>query len=123
MGVFAYLGPTLKNYTYQRVKTALTKEASTLAALANTPSASGIIHAALVVPRPGITLSSLTYTPTANKVPGTLAVSGVASTRDALRNYQLALQEAPFAISATLPVSAYAQDTNIAFTITVTMAL
>ncbi|MDE1925493.1 MAG: hypothetical protein KGH79_04980 [Patescibacteria group bacterium] len=102
---------------------ALTSEASILASLANTPSASGIIRAVLVVSRPGITLSGLSYTPTKNKIPGTLAVSGTATTRDALRNYQLALQNAPFAASATLPVSAYAQDANIAFTITVTLAL
>jgi hypothetical protein len=55
------------------------------------------------------------------KAPGTLSVSGIAVTRGALRAYQLALQSAPFAVAANLPVSAYAKDTDIAFTITVTL--
>lgn len=100
---------------------ALTSDATTLTALANAPSASGLIRAALAVPRPGVRLSGFAYTPVISKVPGTLAVSGTAVTRDALRKYQLALQGAPFALSATLPVSAYAQDADIAFTITITL--
>ncbi len=102
--------------------TALTNDAATLTALANAPSASSIIRAVVAVPRPGIALSGFAYTPAANKISGTLALSGTAATRDALRKYQLALQGMPFALSATLPVSAYAKDTNIAFTITVTLA-
>ncbi|MHB8710323.1 MAG: hypothetical protein ACYC6X_02100 [Minisyncoccota bacterium] len=101
---------------------ALTNDTTILTALVNTPSATAIIRAALAVPRFGATLSSFTYTPSANGVPGTLAISGVAITRDALRNYQLALQSSLFARSATLPVSAYAQNTHIAFIITVTLA-
>lgn len=101
---------------------ALTSDAATLTALANAPSVSNIIRAVIAVSRPGIALSGFAYTPAANKVPGTLALSGTAATRDALRKYQLALQGAPFALSATLPVSAYAKDTDIAFTITITLA-
>lgn len=101
---------------------ALTADAAVLTALSNAPSASAIMRAVLALSRPGITLSGFAYTPTAKKVSSTLTVSGTAATRDALRNYQLALQGAPFALSAVLPVSAYAKDTNITFTITVTLA-
>lgn len=101
---------------------ALTNDAATLTALAGAPSVSTIIRAVISVSRPGIALSGFAYTPAANKIPGTLALSGTAATRDALRTYQLALQGAPFALSATLPVSAYAKDTDIAFTITITLA-
>lgn len=101
---------------------ALTNDAATLTALADAPSVSTIIRSAIAVPRPGVTLSGFSYTPAEGKVPGTLALSGTAATRDALRNYQLALQDSAFAFSATLPVSAYAKDANIAFTITVTLA-
>jgi Tfp pilus assembly protein PilN len=101
---------------------ALSGDAAILTALAGAPSVSAIIRTVLVVSRPGITLSGFAYTPTVNNVPGILTISGIAATRDALRGYQLALQGAPFALSAALPVSAYANDTNITFTITVTLA-
>ena len=102
--------------------TALSTKAATLIALADVPSASTIIRDVLAISRPGITLSAFAYTPTADKKPGTLAISGSSATRDALRSYQLALQNAPFALSVDLPISVYAKDTNIAFTITVTLA-
>jgi len=101
---------------------ALTQDTATLAALRDAPSASGIMRSVLAVARPGVTLSGFVYTPTADKTLGTLAISGTATTRDGLRNYQLALQNAPFARFATLPISAYAKDTDIAFTITITLA-
>ncbi len=101
--------------------TALSSRAATLTKLADAPSASATIRAMLAISRPGVTLSGFSYS-SATTRPGTLAISGVAATRDALRMYQLALQSAPFARSADLPVSAYAKDTDITFTITVTLA-
>ncbi|MHB8660990.1 MAG: hypothetical protein ACYC75_03630 [Minisyncoccota bacterium] len=101
---------------------ALTNDATVLTALAQAPSMSGIIRDVLAVPHPGITLSDFTYVPAAKNAPATLAVSGTAVTRDMLRSYQLALQGAPFARAAALPVSAYAKDADIAFTITLTLA-
>lgn len=101
---------------------ALTSNTDTLATLARMPSASAIIRSALAISRPGITLSGFEYVTTEKTRSGTLIVSGIAATRDALRSYQLALEGAPFARSANLPVSTYAKDSNIAFTITVTLA-
>lgn len=101
---------------------ALSNEAALLVALGSASSISATVRAALFVPRPGITLSGFVYTPVAEKNLGTLAVSGTAATRDALRNYQMALESTPFAVSADLPVSAYAKDADIAFTITMTLA-
>lgn len=100
---------------------ALSSNAATLTALSNAPSASVLIREILAVPRPGITLSSFAYTPAEGSSAGTIVVSGSSATRDALRNYQLALQGASFAQSAALPVSAYADDTDISFAITVTL--
>ncbi len=100
---------------------ALSSSATTLTALSNAPSVSTIIREVLAISHPGITLSGFAYTPSKGKSSGTVEVSGSSATRDALRNYQLALQGAPFALSAVLPVSAYANDTDIAFTITVTL--
>lgn len=101
---------------------ALTSNTDALAALSRAPSASAIVRLALAVPHPGITFSGFAYAPADGTRPGTLALSGTAATRDALRKYQLVLQGAPFARSADLPVSTYAKDSNIGFTVTVTLA-
>jgi hypothetical protein len=112
---------------------ALSRDADTLSALGGALSVSAVIRAVLAVPRTSITLSSFTYTPASSAAPksgapatpktfATLSLSGVATTRDALRSYQLALQAAPFARSADLPVSAYAKDTNNVFVITVALS-
>ena len=101
---------------------ALSGNTEVLAKLGNTKSASTIIRAVLAVPHPRVALSGFTYAPATGKNSGTLTVSGTATSRDSLRDYQLALQSAPFSASAVLPVSAYAKDSDIAFTITVTLA-
>lgn len=101
--------------------TTLSEQAAKIAALGGAPSASALVRSALAVPRPGISLSNFGYTRALEKVPGTLKVSGIASTRDALREYQIKLRQAPFAAAADLPVSAYAKDANIAFVITITL--
>lgn len=99
--------------------TALSNDATALIALSKRPSASAAARAALSVPRPGISLSSFTYTPGVKA--NILLISGIATTRDSLRGYQIALQGMPFAISATLPVSVYAKDADITFTITISL--
>lgn len=102
--------------------TRISKSAAMLTTLANAPSASEILRTALAITRPGVSLSSFEYTPAAGKSLGILKISGNAATRDALRQYQLAVSSAPFAHAADLPVSAYAKDSDIGFTITVTLA-
>ena len=101
---------------------ALSDDAAALSRLTQNPSVSAIIRSALALSRPGVTLSNISYTPSDGANAGMLAISGIARTREALRNYQLVLQGASFAKAAVLPVSAYAKDSNIAFTITVTLA-
>lgn len=101
--------------------TALSDSTAVLLALSKTRSVSEVLRAALAVPRPGITLSGFTFSPSAGKRADTLTLSGSSIKRDALRSYQLALQQASFAQSAVLPVSAYAKDADIPFTITVTL--
>lgn len=93
-----------------------------LKALASVPSASATVRAVLAVPRPGIRISGFTYAAAVEQTPGTIMISGTAAVRNALRDYQVALQSAPFITSADLPISAYAKDTDITFTITVTLA-
>ena len=102
--------------------TELSQEVVALTALAHQPAASTLIREALGLPRTGITLSSFSYMPIANKKPGTFYISGNALTRSALNAYLRMVQEASFASLATLPVSVYAGDADISFTITVTLA-
>jgi hypothetical protein len=96
--------------------TALSNSATTIIALSKKPSPSDAVRGMLSISRPGIRLSAFTYTP--GTASSTLLVTGTAETRDALRNYQIALQNMPSVTSAKLPVSVYAQDTEIPFTIT-----
>jgi Tfp pilus assembly protein PilN len=99
----------------------LSSNASSLISLSKTSSVSALVRSVLAVPRPGITLSGFTHTAATGKTNGTLTLSGIAATRDVLRNYQLALQGEPSISTAELPVSVYAKDSNIAFTITISL--
>ncbi len=101
---------------------ALGNDADILLTLQNMPSASTIVRSLLDISHPGITLAGISYTPADGTKQSTLAVIGAAATRDALRTYQLALASASFSRGANLPVSAYAKDSNIPFTVTVTLA-
>lgn len=106
--------------------TTLSNNANILTALSNAPSVSAVVRGVLDIPSPGVSISGFTYTSASslnNNAGKTLSISGISDTRDALRNYQLSLQEAPFARSAVLPVSAYAKDSDIVFTIIITLAL
>lgn len=117
------LSPEKQKELSQRLS-ALTSKAKILTELTALPSVEITLQAILAVARPGITLSGFTYTPaksTPKNTPRTLVITGASATRDALRAYQLALQEVPFVSTAVLPVSAYAQSSDIPFAITLTL--
>lgn len=101
---------------------ALSTNVKILDALAPVRSPSTLVRSLLAIPHAGVALSGFTYASASGKQPETFTVSGQAQTRDALRTYQLALQNAPFISSASLPVSAYAKDTDIPFDIILTLA-
>ncbi len=96
----------------------LTADATYLARLAGQPKASATVSAITKLPRPGIQLTGFSFAPTEGGV--TMTVSGTATTREALRTYERVLSEQTYITSATVPISAYAKDTDIAFTITLT---
>ena len=96
----------------------LQSEASYLSKLSDTATASAAIKAILAVPHAGITLNGFTFTAPGVSAPGTMEVLGTASTRETLRSYDAALSALPFVTSANLPISDYASDSNIPFTIT-----
>lgn len=101
----------------------LAKDAGHLAELAKRASASNAIRAVLAVSRPGIVLSGFTFTVGKEGEEHKMTVSGLSSSREALRRYDQALSDLPFVTSAELPISAYAAESNIPFTITLTGTL
>ncbi|MDP2594012.1 MAG: hypothetical protein Q8P36_01595 [bacterium] len=100
---------------------ALSADAAIVVALATQLSVSGIVRDALAVAHPGIVLSGVSYARTEGGERSVVRIMGTAATRSALRSYQLALEQAPFAFSAQLPVSAYAKDSAIPFAIEVAL--
>ena len=94
-----------------------------LGRLGTQPTASGAIRAILAVPHPGIKLSGFTFTAPTPTSQAQLAVTGTASTRDALRAYATSLGQLPYVSKADLPISAYAKDSAIPFTVTLTGSL
>jgi len=91
--------------------------------LQSAPTASAALRAALQVPRPGITLTGFTFTAPSGGASARMQITGRASSRDALRQYAAALGRLPFVTSADLPISAYAKETNIDFTVTLSGTL
>ena len=102
--------------------TILLGNVAAITALTNTSPLSTTLRAALAVSRDDITLFNINYTIATGGRPSTLLLSGTARTRDALHRYQTALEEAPFSRSATVPVSSYAKDIEVPFTVTITLA-
>lgn len=89
-----------------------------LDAIYASPSAAAAIRTVLLVPSEGVSLGGITFS--ASLAEGRMTVTGTAATREALRQYALALSSLPFAKSADLPLSAYAKESDIPFTITLT---
>jgi hypothetical protein len=97
----------------------LSADATHLAQLGTTPTMSGAVRLVLSVPRDGISLTGFAFAPQDANA-RTMQLTGVASTRESLHAYVVALQGEPWISDASLPISAYAQDTNIPFTISLT---
>jgi Tfp pilus assembly protein PilN len=96
----------------------LTTDATYLGRLSALPTMSGATSLVLSVPHPGIALNSFSLTPSSDGSSLVMTVAGVASTREALHDYVDALEAEPWVKTADLPISAYAADTNVSFTIT-----
>lgn len=101
-----------------RVK-GLADDAAYLGRLGAAPKASAAVSAILELPRPGITLTGFSFAPS-SEGEARMHVSGVAMTRESLRAYEQALKAAAFISSADLPISAYAKERDIDFTIALT---
>lgn len=104
--------------------TTLTARAERLLALTEIPPASAALLSVLAVSSPNVRVTGISTTPSQTKgVEGTMRVTGVAATREALRNYHQTLSALPFVSKADLPLSVYAEESDIAFSIAITGTL
>lgn len=87
------------------------------------PAASDVIRAILAVPHKGVVISGFTYTAPTATAQAQMSITGTASTRDTLRSYVSSLGQLPYVSNADLPISAYAKDHAIPFTVTLTGSL
>lgn len=97
------------------------QEATALGHLSQVRTGSTLTRSVLEVPRPGVTLSRIAYAEATQGRSATYAIAGVATDRESLRNYNLALSHLSVVASADLPISAYAKESNIDFVITLTL--
>lgn len=96
----------------------LLRNVTAVKALSRSASASTALRNVLSIPRTGVALTSFVYTPAQ---PSTLVITGIATTRENLHDYQAALQTAAFVRTSQLPVSSYAKNVDVPFTITLTL--
>ncbi len=115
---------TTQEQEAQSELSSLKAKADFLMGLPKAPTASTVLRAVLNVPRPGITLTNVTFGNGDASAGGrTMQLSGVADTREHLRSYDTTLGTLPFVSSADLPISDYAKDSIIPFNITLTGSL
>ena len=102
---------------------ALAKDAKYLSRLATTTSAVVSVEAILGVPHSGIQISAITLTPPVRGNDGKMVLTGIASTRETLRTYVTTLSRLPYVSNAEVPISVYAKESLIPFTLTLTGSL
>ena len=101
---------------------ALAEDSAYLARLSTLPKASTAISSIIALPRPGIRLTGFSFA-SKEGAEATMSVSGIAATREALRTFEQSLSDEPYVSAADLPISAYAKERDISFTITLTGTL
>lgn len=97
----------------------LAEDSAYLARLATVPKVSAAVSAIIALPRPGIAIQGFSFSPVLEGG-AVMTLSGTAMTREALRAYEQSLASQSYIASADLPISAYAQESDIDFTITLT---
>lgn len=85
------------------------------------PSASDSVRAILSLPQTGISLTGFAFASPEGGNPGRMQVSGTAKTRESLRAFDSALSSLSFVRATDLPLSAYARESDIPFSIALTL--
>ncbi len=102
---------------------ALETKAQILLQLAGLPDATPVLEQLLALPHAGVRITGFSVTPSLEGGEAKLSVSGVAATRESLRRYYQSLAGLAFITSADLPLSVYASESDIPFTIALTGTL
>lgn len=98
----------------------LSERISYLASATRGATASGALRAFVAMPHKGVRITSFAFIEGAQ---ARLTITGVAASRETLRAYAGALTILPYVSGVDLPISAYAKESDIPFTITVTGTL
>lgn len=100
---------------------ALQEDISYLSRFGQIPTASRVLETVVLVPSDGIGVQGIAYTaPVSATSTGRMVLSGIATTRESLRSYVGALEGIPGVAEVELPISAYAKESSIPFSITLT---
>lgn len=97
----------------------LIQEAGRVTGATKSPSAASVLRVLFEVPRGGVRVTGITLSPPESGE-GQMRVRGIAPTRDSLRRYYDAVSKLPFVSRAELPLSVYAEERDISFSITIT---
>src|SRR5690606_9691024 len=97
----------------EQVEASARELSSVIASAEVTPA----LRAILSVPSEGVRVTGISAAPGASDADARMSVTGVASTREALRRYHSAVAALDFVKNADLPLSVYAAETELAFTI------
>jgi hypothetical protein len=115
-GVASSLATSEGNELGTRVS-ALTTKADALISLSSAPSAAEAVRRVLSVPLGGVRVHGIALTLPENGE-GQMRIMGTAPTRDSLRQYFAALEKLPGVSHADLPLSVYAEERDLPFSIT-----
>ena len=96
----------------------LEDKAQSIKSVLTTPSVSALLRSVLAVPQGGIEVSRFSISGSGSE--RRMTISGLAADRESLRDFHASLQALSFVEHADLPLGAYALDSEIPFTITLT---
>ncbi|HYD92995.1 MAG TPA: hypothetical protein VEB18_00865 [Candidatus Paceibacterota bacterium] len=100
----------------------LARKAGELSALLAQPKTTPVVRDFLALPHEGVRLTGFSVSPSPSGE-SAMTITGIAASREALRRYHTALNNLSFVSSANLPLSVYAAESDIPFTITLTGVL
>lgn len=122
-GDLAGLGEKLAGLEEKTIRarvTTLETRAQELQQTAQGSTASSVVRAVIAVPHPGIHIDHLSFTRKGEGQEATMIVAGVAASREVLRAYSGTLSLLPYVTKADLPISSFAKEADIPFSITLT---
>lgn len=110
----------LEEKTIRARVTTLEARAQELQKTIDGSTASRLLRAVTAVPHLGIKIDHLSFTRGKGDQTPSMIIAGVATSRESLRAYSTTLSLLPYVTKADLPISSFAKETDIPFSITLT---